>query len=517
MTAPETSPRTSHVISNIFAPAPEPVSRPSTAPVFRDNIFSAGPAPQRSPRVHQNPRDHDIFGPPTAAHKAAKSPNNRDRSFYELFGHPQDDSAVASAAIAASKKHTTPQFVPNFKVLDTKTRALQQKSSSAFSSRSYPVSPTAKAAEDELVRAKPANLNAKERHDVMLSSQLFGRKTPSAAGAGTVTVDGEIQPVSSNWMQDSSLSPKGRNRKSKKLNAHQRRRSEMYTSAVFGEANPAKYETVAAPSLSDDESSRRHTERASNKNYSDLFGRATPHMDTPPDHSNDVYHITDFSDARSEILRRRATRDFGADEPVSAYDRKRHSLVSSDLFTNGAVTLRLPADGTDSNGPSVSPRKQKQIDLTPKSLRVRENTSSVMGEPTFERVEKSPSASQIDLQLKSLPPSMTTEELKRMCGGHGGQVVSINADIDPVTGRCRGSATITYRQTKGSPGYKRLERTLLEKGLKVVPTNVTESSEPFFSGMHKRLSQKEFKKPEPSGLVDSPVNNGKDLSKSSSM
>eukprot|EP00742_Colponemidia_sp_Colp-10_P002591 GILJ01002767.1.p1 GENE.GILJ01002767.1~~GILJ01002767.1.p1 ORF type:complete len:513 (-),score=86.47 GILJ01002767.1:121-1659(-) len=512
MTAPETSPRTSHVISNIFAPAPEPVVRPSTAPAFRDNIFSAGPAPQRSPRVHQNQRDHDIFGPPPAAHKAAKSPNNRDRSFYELFGHPQDDSSAAAAA-GASKKQTTPQFVPNFKVLDTKTRALQQKSSSAFSSRTYPASPTAKVeADEELVRAKPANLNAKERHDIMLSSQIFGRKTPTVT---TATVDGEIQSVSSNWMQDSSLSPKGRNRKSKKLNAHQRRRSEMYTSAVFGEVNPAKYETVAAP-LSDDESSRRHTERASNKNYSDLFGRATPHMDTPPDHSNDVYHITDFADARSEILRRRATRDFGCDEPVSAYDRKRHSLVSSDLFTNGAVTLRLPADGTDANGSSMSPRKQKQADLTPKSLRVRENSSSVMGDPTFERVEKSPSASQIDLQLKSLPPSMTTEELKRMCGGHGGQVVSINADIDPVTGRCRGSATITYRQTKGSPGFKRLERTLLEKGLKVVPTNVTESSEPFFSGTHKRLSQKEFKKPEPSGLVDSPANS-KDLSKSSSM
>ncbi|OMJ92891.1 hypothetical protein SteCoe_4224 [Stentor coeruleus] len=212
------------------------------------------------------------------------------------------------------------------------------------------------------------------------------------------------------------------------------RKSESFSSNIFGERVVQEYKKPAEIRENNDERKKNHL-------YSDLFGMESGcKTDRPIEKLQPASHFLNC-----------------ASKPNPNYDPKdqtKKTLSSSiDIGNSPNKVLR-----SRPKTPQISYKPKYKDSFSSSSQMKQQELGTGLGKQILNKTEI------YDLELNSVPSEMPLSTIKELCGGV--HVVALSLDIDNFTGKSKGTGRIKVR-TNENKDIERIERIFKSKGVSV--------------------------------------------------
>jgi len=407
-----------------------------------------------------------IFDPPQNQDRMHNAPagRRRDQTTAELFGNYEDK------ALRAEPK----TFVPRDPEYSAHERKLQFLDSEVLPKGKHSPNPATKTKPESHLGSivmqydKDEHIDHIMRRQTELSSELFGRKTPSAAPETAHDMSNKLTPSSFNWHNHPLESVPGRTDEGQM--SYKDRSYHEKCSNVLNRVSPEQRETAALDEERcrvDAEEAEYDTKRRYNHNYSNLFGceaakdsanagRRPKPLGGPEDKI--VVH-QDWTNSKTELACGRKGALQG-----SAADRKREELHKSNIFgCSSSFDSERPRSMVTDN----EEKTKGMVGMHTQLIHQAHLQSSMASPEFYESAYSSRAWTVVDLHLAGLSSDADEGGLRKLCKGFDLQIVKVAIELDPSRNVCKGRAKVMVRYNPEQDSLQGLVQKLENQGLEV--------------------------------------------------
>merc|ERR1712032_1452810 len=280
------------------------------------------------------------------------------------------------------------------------------------------------------------------RRQLELSSELFGRETPSVSPEEVHDMSMRLTPNNFKWFNaPQSVSPCGGQEATYNDRSYHEKCSNL-----FDHRSPVAYVPSDAQRREREEESVSKVQRRVNAFHSDLFGRSTP-MDVPepgrerrPKHrglaEDQIGMHQDWTDSKTELMR--GSHKSKLETPSS---RRSVEFNQARIFGNQGHQYEQSAlepvttDNSDKFRGALTTQQIHQAHLC----------SSLAPVEFYEKAADCKHWEVIELHISGLRTDSDEEAVRGLCRGFDLQVVKVSVETDPVRNLCKGRARIMLR------------------------------------------------------------------------